>query len=95
MPLEAPPSRPSPPDGYGQSKIVSSKAFGILLIHSKYNSRLVNLVVAGLMVFGGIVQFFPLGIQSAIIGSYVCLFGAGMHSPEALSNPPILENLTH
>ncbi|KAF8427510.1 Golgi apparatus membrane protein TVP15 [Tirmania nivea] len=38
--------------------------------------RLVNLAVAGLMVFGGIVQFFHFDIQSAIIGSYVCLFGA-------------------
>ncbi|RPB27562.1 COPI associated [Terfezia boudieri ATCC MYA-4762] len=40
--------------------------------------RLVNLAVAGLMVLGGIAQFFPLGIQSAIIGSYVCLFGAAV-----------------
>jgi len=30
------------------------------------------------MVFGGIVQFFPIGLQSAIIGSYVCLFGAAV-----------------
>lgn len=67
----------------------------LLLICSQYDSRLVNLAVAGLMVFGGIVQFFPIGIQSAIIGSYVCLFGAGMHSPEAPSSPPTLESLTH
>ncbi|KAK0715867.1 golgi apparatus membrane protein tvp15-like protein [Lasiosphaeris hirsuta] len=37
--------------------------------------RIVNLVVGGLMVFGGIMQYFPLGIQSAIVGSYVILFG--------------------
>ncbi|KAK3352966.1 Golgi apparatus membrane protein TVP15 [Lasiosphaeria hispida] len=37
--------------------------------------RIVNLVVGGLMVFGGISQYFPFGIQSAIVGSYVILFG--------------------
>ncbi|KAL3427385.1 Golgi apparatus membrane protein tvp15 [Phlyctema vagabunda] len=40
--------------------------------------RLVNLVVGGLMVFGGITQFFWSGsnvFQSIIIGSYVILFG--------------------
>jgi len=38
--------------------------------------RFVNLAVAGLMVMGGIIQFFPIGIQSSIIGVYVTLFGA-------------------
>lgn len=37
-----------------------------------------NLAVAGLMVAGGLLQFFPLGVQSSIVGSYVILFGAGM-----------------
>ncbi|KAH8154772.1 uncharacterized protein LAJ45_01303 [Morchella importuna] len=37
--------------------------------------RLVNLGVGGVMVFGGISQFFPLGLQSIIIGCYVILFG--------------------
>jgi hypothetical protein len=40
--------------------------------------RLVNLGVGGVMVFGGISQFFPLGLQSIIIGCYVILFGLGM-----------------
>jgi len=38
--------------------------------------RLVNLAVAGLMAFGGILQFFPISIHSSIIGAYVCIFGA-------------------
>jgi len=38
--------------------------------------RWVNLFVAGLMVFGGILQFFPMSIHSSIIGAYVCVFGA-------------------
>ncbi|VBB84062.1 Putative Golgi apparatus membrane protein TVP15 [Podospora comata] len=37
--------------------------------------RIVNLVVGGLMVAGGISQFFPVGFQSSIIGVYVILFG--------------------
>lgn len=40
--------------------------------------RLVNLGVGGVMVFGGISQFFPLGLQSIIIGCYVILFGLGI-----------------
>ncbi|KAK4134118.1 hypothetical protein BT67DRAFT_434253 [Trichocladium antarcticum] len=37
--------------------------------------RIVNLVVAVLMVLGGIAQFFPLHFQSSVIGVYVILFG--------------------
>ncbi|KAH6635153.1 Golgi apparatus membrane protein TVP15 [Chaetomium sp. MPI-SDFR-AT-0129] len=37
--------------------------------------RIVNLVVAVLMVLGGILQFFPVTFQSAIIGAYVIIFG--------------------
>jgi len=37
--------------------------------------RLVNLAVGGLMVFGGIAQFFSPSIQTIIIGVYVILFG--------------------
>ncbi|KAL1839780.1 hypothetical protein VTJ49DRAFT_1154 [Mycothermus thermophilus] len=37
--------------------------------------RIVNLVVAVLMVLGGISQFFPTSFQSAIIGVYVIIFG--------------------
>ncbi|KAK3294648.1 Golgi apparatus membrane protein TVP15 [Chaetomium fimeti] len=37
--------------------------------------RIVNLVVAVLMVLGGVSQFFPVGFQSSIIGVYVIIFG--------------------
>ncbi|KAL7276622.1 hypothetical protein RUND412_000388 [Rhizina undulata] len=37
--------------------------------------RLVNLGVGAIMVLGGIAQFFPVGIQNAVIGSYVIAFG--------------------
>ncbi|RFU28254.1 hypothetical protein B7463_g8082, partial [Scytalidium lignicola] len=37
--------------------------------------RLVNLGVAALMIFGGIVQFFSLKFQSIILGCYVIIFG--------------------
>ncbi|KAK3306878.1 Golgi apparatus membrane protein TVP15 [Chaetomium strumarium] len=37
--------------------------------------RIVNLVVAVLMVLGGISQFFPVDFQPAIIGVYVIIFG--------------------
>ncbi|KAF8472570.1 Golgi apparatus membrane protein TVP15 [Kalaharituber pfeilii] len=43
-----------------------------------YIFRIANLAVAGLMLCGGFFQFFPISIQSAIIGSYVCLFGAAV-----------------
>ncbi len=36
-----------------------------------------NLVVAAIMVLGGIAQFFPIGWQEAIVGSYVIIFGLG------------------
>ncbi|EOO01499.1 putative copi-coated vesicle protein [Phaeoacremonium minimum UCRPA7] len=37
--------------------------------------RIVNLVVAVIMVLGGISQFFPIGFQPIIIGCYVIIFG--------------------
>ncbi|KAI0840757.1 COPI associated [Hypoxylon sp. FL0890] len=37
--------------------------------------RIVNLAVGIIMVLGGISQFFNLGFQSIIIGSYVLIFG--------------------
>ncbi|KAK1756014.1 COPI associated [Echria macrotheca] len=37
--------------------------------------RIVNLVVAVIMVLGGISQFFPVSFQSVIIGAYVIVFG--------------------
>jgi len=40
--------------------------------------RIVNFVVALLMVVGGISQFFPVGFQAVLIGSYVILFGLGI-----------------
>ncbi|KAI5809795.1 Golgi apparatus membrane protein TVP15 [Peziza echinospora] len=40
--------------------------------------RIANFAVAGLMVFGGISQFFPIGLQATIIGVYVILFGAAV-----------------
>ncbi|KAK4651644.1 GATA type transcriptional activator of nitrogen-regulated proteins [Podospora pseudocomata] len=42
---------------------------------AELDGRIVNLVVGGLMVAGGISQFFPVGFQSSIIGVYVILFG--------------------
>ncbi|RPB06030.1 COPI associated [Choiromyces venosus 120613-1] len=37
--------------------------------------RLVNLGVGVIMVLGGISQFFPIGLQSTIVGCYVIVFG--------------------
>ncbi|KAK3688378.1 Golgi apparatus membrane protein TVP15 [Podospora appendiculata] len=37
--------------------------------------RIVNFVAAAFMVFGGIIQFFPIHIKETIIGVYVILFG--------------------
>jgi len=37
--------------------------------------RIVNLVVAVIMVLGGISQFFPINFQSVIVGVYVMIFG--------------------
>jgi len=37
--------------------------------------RIVNLVVAVLMVLGGVSQFFPIGFQSSVVGIYVIIFG--------------------
>lgn len=41
--------------------------------------RFVNFGVGGVMVLGGISQFFPMSFQSIVIGCYVILFGLGMH----------------
>lgn len=40
--------------------------------------RFVNFGVGGVMVLGGISQFFPMSFQSIVIGCYVILFGLGM-----------------
>ncbi|KAK7981967.1 hypothetical protein PG984_009325 [Apiospora sp. TS-2023a] len=40
--------------------------------------RIVNLVVAAVMVVGGIVQFFNFGVQTLIIGIYEIIFGAAV-----------------
>lgn len=37
--------------------------------------RLVNLVVAGVTVLGGVFHIFPLGLQNIIIGIYMIVFG--------------------
>lgn len=37
--------------------------------------RIVNLVVAVIMILGGISQFFPVSFQAVIIGCYVMVFG--------------------
>ncbi|KAK4041163.1 Golgi apparatus membrane protein TVP15 [Parachaetomium inaequale] len=47
--------------------------------------RIVNLVVAVLMVLGGISQFFPIGFQSSIIGVYVIIFGLEFQIPPQVS----------
>ncbi|CCX07296.1 Golgi apparatus membrane protein TVP15 [Pyronema domesticum] len=39
--------------------------------------RFANITVGVIMVLGGISQFFPLSLQSVIIGCYVILFGLG------------------
>ncbi|KAK7956767.1 COPI associated protein [Apiospora aurea] len=40
--------------------------------------RIVNLVVAAVMILGGIVQFFNFGVQTLIIGIYEIIFGAAV-----------------
>ncbi|KAK8105876.1 COPI associated [Apiospora kogelbergensis] len=40
--------------------------------------RIVNLVVAAVMVLGGVVQFFNFGVQTLIIGIYEIIFGAAV-----------------
>ncbi|KAK8028718.1 hypothetical protein PG991_005774 [Apiospora marii] len=40
--------------------------------------RIVNLVVAAVMVVGGIVQFFNFGVQTLIIGIYEIIFGGAV-----------------
>ncbi|KAI5849080.1 Golgi apparatus membrane protein TVP15 [Tricharina praecox] len=39
--------------------------------------RIVNMGVGVIMVLGGISQFFPISLQSVIVGCYVMLFGVG------------------
>ncbi|KAF8253549.1 COPI associated [Wilcoxina mikolae CBS 423.85] len=39
--------------------------------------RVVNLGVGVIMILGGISQFFPITLQSFVIGCYVMLFGLG------------------
>jgi hypothetical protein len=50
--------------------------------------RLVNLVVGGVMVFGGISQFFPIGFRSIIVGIYVIIFGLAIAGLELLPQVP-------
>lgn len=50
--------------------------------------RLVNLAVGGIMVLGGISQFFPISFHSIIIGIYVILFGAAVLVLELVPNIP-------
>jgi len=50
--------------------------------------RLVNLVVGGVMVLGGISQFFPIGFRSAIVGIYVIIFGLAVAALELLPQVP-------
>ncbi|KAI9883513.1 MAG: rRNA-processing protein las1 [Watsoniomyces obsoletus] len=51
--------------------------------------RLVNLATGAVMVFGGIAQFFPVGFQSVIVGSYVILFGLAIALLE-FQIPPVV-----
>ncbi|PNP45850.1 hypothetical protein TGAMA5MH_02590 [Trichoderma gamsii] len=37
--------------------------------------RIVNLVVAGVTVLGGVFHIFPIGLQNVIIGIYMIVFG--------------------
>jgi len=50
--------------------------------------RLVNLVVGGIMVMGGISQFFPIGISGVIVGVYVILFGLATAGLELIPTVP-------
>ncbi|KAL5341685.1 COPI associated protein-domain-containing protein [Aspergillus crustosus] len=51
-------------------------------------SRIANIAVGVLMVLGGISQFFPIGFNNVIIGSYVILFGLIVAGLEFLPNVP-------
>jgi hypothetical protein len=37
--------------------------------------RFINLITGGIMVFGGVSQFFPISFQGVVVGVYVILFG--------------------
>jgi len=50
--------------------------------------RLVNLVVGGIMVMGGISQFFPIGISGVSVGVYVILFGLATAGLELIPTVP-------
>jgi len=50
--------------------------------------RLVNLVVGGVMVMGGISQFFPVTFQGTIVGIYVIIFGLAVAALELLPQVP-------
>jgi len=50
--------------------------------------RLVNMGVGVIMVLGGISQFFPISLQSVIVGCYVMLFGVGTTLLEIQVPPP-------
>jgi len=50
--------------------------------------RLVNLAVGAIMVLGGISQFFPIALQSVIIGVYVIIFGLAVAGLELLPQVP-------
>jgi len=50
--------------------------------------RLVNLAVGAIMVLGGISQFFPISLQSVIIGVYVIIFGIAVGGLELLPQVP-------
>ncbi|RPA86852.1 COPI associated [Ascobolus immersus RN42] len=51
--------------------------------------RLVNIAVGAFMVLGGLSQYFPISIQSGIVGSFVILFGLGTALLEFQQNPII------
>ncbi|KIV93986.1 hypothetical protein PV10_05153 [Exophiala mesophila] len=50
--------------------------------------RLVNLAVGGVMVLGGISQFFHLGLRDIIIGVYVIIFGLAVAGLELVPQVP-------
>jgi len=50
--------------------------------------RLVNMAVGGIMVLGGISQFFPISFQSIIVGIYVIIFGLAVVGLELLPQVP-------
>ncbi|RVX70760.1 hypothetical protein B0A52_05411 [Exophiala mesophila] len=50
--------------------------------------RLVNLAVGGVMVLGGISQFFHLGLRDIIVGVYVIIFGLAVAGLELVPQVP-------